>query len=85
MVDTWAEYDLEQHLARLGRYDEETERRLKTCMLCGAEFDPENGKALSLYRSSPIRIKGRQPDQLFICNNCYEDAEEIESEDDYEF
>lgn len=81
MAQTWAEYDLDQHLRKYGADLEWQEARMQTCMLCGFEFAPEDGKALDLGNSSPIRIKGRIPSKFIVCDDCYYGAEEIETED----
>ena len=84
IAETWAEQDLNRYLEEYAKGSEETERRKRTCAFCGDTFDIEDGKAFYLYRASHIRVNGELPDTICICGSCYRNAEEIESEDDYE-
>ena len=84
MAETWAEQDLLEYDKRYSAGSEETERRLRECAICGSDFDLEDGKIISLCRESTIRIQGKRPKYIYICNCCYGSADEIESEDEYE-
>lgn len=75
--DTWAEQDLDNYLRRYAEGSDETERRLKMCDICGQEFDYEDGKVIDLCKASPIQIKGRRPESIYICRYCYNGAENI--------
>lgn len=86
MVETWAEQDLLEYDKRYSAGSDETERRLRTCDICGRQFDFSEGKCIELYRSSPIRIKGQKPEYIVLCGCCYRGADDLEdeSEGDYE-
>ena len=84
MAETMNEQYLDAYLEEYAKGSDLTERRLRTCAICGDKFDLKNGKEISLYSGSPIRIEGKRPNSITICNYCYEMADEIESEDDYE-
>jgi hypothetical protein len=76
-AETWAERDLNEYLKRYAEGSDETERRQITCDICGFEFDYEDGKAIDLCRLSPIKIRGKKPDSIYICRDCYNGAENI--------
>lgn len=83
-AETWAEQDLNEYDKRYSAGSEETERRQRECAICGCSFDLEDGKVIDIYMASHIRIDGCRPEFIYICNCCYNNAEEIESEDEYE-
>ena len=82
-AETWAEQDLDEYLKRYAEGSDETERRSRTCAICGETFDCEDGKAIELCIGSPIRINGHRPDYICICGFCYDTADTI-GEDEYE-
>lgn len=82
--DTWAEQDLDRYLADYAKGSDETERRKRTCAICGDEFDRAEGKVIGLYMDSPIKIKGKRPNSIYICDCCLNSAEDIEGDEDYE-
>lgn len=82
--ETWAEQDLDRYLEAYAKGSDETERRKRTCAVCGEEFDRDDGKVIELCAASPVRIKGRRPEYLYFCNYCLHSAEDIEGEEDYE-
>lgn len=84
MVETWAEADLNEYDKRYSAGSEETEKRLRTCAICGCDFDLSEGKIIDICRASKIRIDGERPEYIYICDCCYGGADEIESEDEYE-
>lgn len=85
VYDTWAERDLDEYLERYAKGSDETERRLRTCAFCGDNFDMDDGKLIETYGTSPIRIRGKRPDYLYICDSCLRSADEIREDDDYEY
>ena len=84
MATTWAEQDLDEYDKRYSAGSEETERRQRECAICGRSFDLADGKVIDIYMASHIRIKGCRPDFIYMCNSCYNNADEIESEEEYE-
>ena len=82
--ETWAEQDLDRYLESYAKGSDETERRKRTCAVCGDDFDRAEGKELTLYMDSPIKIRGKRPNSICICNYCLQNAEDIEGEEDYE-
>lgn len=85
VYETWAERDLDRYLERYDEGAEETEKRMRECALCGAEFDREEGKLIETKNTSPIRIRGKRPKCIYICDSCIEEIYEIREEDDYEY
>lgn len=75
---------LDAYLKDYAKGSDMTERRLRQCAICGDKFDLSDGVEIFLYMNSPIRIKGKRPNSICICDSCYEMADKIESEDDYE-
>lgn len=78
MHGTWAERDLDNYLRKYAEGSEETERRTCTCDFCGENFDYLDGKVIETCRKSDLKIRGNRPEQLFICNYCYNSAYNIE-------
>lgn len=85
MAETMNEQYLDIYLADYARGSDLTEKRQRVCAICGDRFDLSDGVEITLYMDSPIRIKGKRPNSICICDSCYESAEKIESEDDYEY
>lgn len=83
IAETWAEQDLNEYLERYARGSDETTRRLRTCAICGEDFDLSDGKEIETCRLSPLRIEGKRPNKIYICDFCLGSADEIEG-DDYE-
>lgn len=84
MYSTWAEQELSRHLEEYAKGSDETERRTKKCAICGDEFDCDEGKCIELGVETTIRIKGKKPEHIYICNYCLHSAGDIEMEDSYE-
>lgn len=84
MADTWAERDLDGYLRAYALGSDISERRTKKCLLCGRNFDMDEGVTLPIYRNSAIRVEGKLPKIFYVCSSCYGGAEKIESEDEYE-
>lgn len=84
MAETMNEQYLDIYLAEYAKGSDLTEKRLKRCAICGDKFDLSDGVEMGLFMDSPIRIHGKRPNSIYVCNSCYELAEKIESEDDYE-
>lgn len=81
MAETMNEEYLERYLEDYARGSDETEKRYPVhhCAICGDRFG-DGGKEFYLSRFSGIRINGKKMKKLYICDSCYENAEEIESE-----
>jgi len=82
MHGTWAEQDLNNYLRKYSEGSEWTERRKRTCQLCGDDFDLADGVDLPIYRCSKIRVEGRLPKHFYVCNRCYNNAENIDESED---
>lgn len=78
IAETWAEQDLNEYLERYSRGCDETEKRTCTCDFCGGNFDYLDGKIIEPCVKSRLRIQGKRPEVLYICNYCYESAYDIE-------
>ena len=78
MHGTWAERDLDNYLRKYAEGSEETERRTYTCAFCGESFDYLDGKVIETCRHSSLKIQGKRPEEIYICNYCYNNAYNIE-------
>lgn len=76
---------LDAYLDEYAKGSDLTEKRLRECAICGDSFDLDECVEISLYMDSPIKIKGKRPNSICLCKWCYESAEKIESEDNYEY
>ena len=79
-AETWAEQLLDEYLKRDAEGSEETARRLRTCAICGNDFDLDDGKEIETCVLSPLRIEGKRPNKIYICNFCMDSADEIEGD-----
>ena len=80
MAETMNEEYLDRYLKDYAKGSDITERRQRVCAICGDKFDMDDGVEMYLYRVSPIRINGKRPEKICICDECYIGAEKIESE-----
>lgn len=84
MAESLNEQYLDAYLITYAKGSDLTERRLRRCAICGDKFDLADGVEIGLFMDSPIKIDGKRPNSICICNSCYRNADKIESEDDYE-
>lgn len=78
MHGTWAERDLDNYLRKYAQGSDETERRTCTCAFCGDSFDYLDGKEIETCSGSNLRVKGKRPEVIYICNYCYNTANNID-------
>lgn len=80
MAETMNEEYLDRYLKDYAKGSEMTDRRIRRCAICGEKFDLDDGVEMFTYKGSPIRIEGKRPEKICICDECYIGAEKIESE-----
>lgn len=80
MAESMNEEYLDRYLADYAKGSEMTDKRQKRCALCGERFDISAGVEMYIYKSSPIKIDGKRPTKICVCDECYIGAEKIESE-----
>ena len=80
MAETMNEEYLDRYLKDYAKGSEMTDRRIRRCAICGEKFDLDDGVEMFIYKGSPIRIEGKRPEKIYICDECYIGAEKIESE-----